>query len=242
MKKISVRFWMVLKQSTAFKVIVVIEALIIVLLAVNCFRARCDFSYSSENFHIESNMVQEVTDSEGRTGFYVSVEENIEETTILSTDTFRLYPGAYKIRIEYSSQINYEEDGSIVNGNGYLYLDNQDYEIYLNFESMFLRNGMDSNEQTFQVTAPSYLDGLQLSVSFYGLGEMTVYSVEIREIVAYRYICLLGVFLLFALLDLICFLLFVDRDYDYKKGAGNPDFDLHWGGSAIYRGLCDHGP
>ncbi len=220
MKKTVVGFLKTLKTHTVMKVILGVEAVITILLIANCLRSRCDYAFTSENLVVADEMVSQVTEEDGRVGYTVSREENIEETTILYTDEIRLYPGAYRIKIDYQAQVNYEDSASIVNGNGYLYLDSLEYEIYLNFESMFLRNGMDSNEQTFQVTSPSYLDGLSLSVSFYGLGELTVYSVEIQEIVAYRYVSLFGALFLFAAFDLICFLLFIDREYQYKKELG----------------------
>ncbi|MCD7863101.1 MAG: hypothetical protein LUG61_06240 [Lachnospiraceae bacterium] len=221
MSDILKRFWNTVKQSTAWKVFVILELIVVLILLLKCFAGRCDYTYVPGNMEVMSDLVQVTADEEGTAAYYVSDAEAISETVILCDDgQIRLIPGAYRITIYYLSQVNTTEVANINNGNGNLYLTSENNSVYLDYQTLYLRNGMDSNSTTFRVSAPGAIDDISLSVTFTGAGELTVYSVAIREIVAYRYVKLLAAILLFGFLDIAGFLLFTDKAFQRKKELG----------------------
>ncbi|MCD8379343.1 MAG: hypothetical protein LUC95_03240 [Lachnospiraceae bacterium] len=208
------------KKSPVFRVFFVLETLLLLLLGMNCVRPGLSYVFSAgEALYASGDYVRYISE-DGEGVYYAYLDENIAETTIAYTDDFSLYPGAYRITIYYEAQVNYEEEAKFSNGNGYLYLNSTQNTAYYQFDEVFLRNGQDCVEQTVQVTSPWTIGGLNLSVTFYGLGSLTVSSIEVTEVNAYRYLIFLGTLLLFGLFDLAYYLLFVDLNFSREKELG----------------------
>ncbi|MCD8325376.1 MAG: hypothetical protein LUC90_01465 [Lachnospiraceae bacterium] len=186
-------------------------------MAASCLRGGAFLSFSPEDLRVESALVTEVTAEEGLTGYQAASEASMEETVILSTDSFSLAPGAYRVRISYQSQVNYQEGASIAAGMSYLNLDSASHQSAFDFSPLLLRDGTNVMEQTVQIHSLRKLEDLELSVSFYGLGEVTVYSIEVEEITANRMVRLLGALLLFVLADGIVTCLFFSDHFKKKK-------------------------
>ncbi|MCD8379341.1 MAG: hypothetical protein LUC95_03230 [Lachnospiraceae bacterium] len=220
MSDIVKRFLAALKQRKMLKAAVILEAVVLILLVLNCFRTRCDYTFVPGSLNMSDNYVQETVTEEGKLAYSVSSEGEVGGDVVLSTGYLKLYPGAYKIRVNYSSQVNYIEESSFACGLSYLNLESDSNSVYYNFPSLLLRDGLDSVEQTIQITSPWTISDVQLTLSFYGYGEVEIYSIEVEEFVAYRYVCLLGVLLLFVFLDLFCFLVFMDKEFSYGKELG----------------------
>ncbi|MCD7863103.1 MAG: hypothetical protein LUG61_06250 [Lachnospiraceae bacterium] len=215
-----VRFLEVWRQSNVVKGVLILEGLLLLVLLANCFRARCDRAYGCGDLYMDSDVVQVAVSEDGTEYYLADLDDNITETTILHTDYFSLWPGAYPAIIDYTSQVNYEEESNYQNGNGYFYLTTVDDSIYTRFDTLFLRNGTTSLEQTIRVTSPWKLSGLQMSVSYYGLGELAVSSLEVREIPAFRYLLFFTAILLFVIFDLVAYVLLLDRNFHYEKEVG----------------------
>lgn len=218
--KMKVRFLEVWRQSNVVKGVLILEGLLLLVLLANCFRARCDRAYGCGDLYMDSDVVQVAVSEDGTEYYLADLDDNITETTILHTDYFSLWPGAYRAIIDYTSQVNYEEESNYQNGNGYFYLTTVDDSIYTRFDTLFLRNGTTSLEQTIRVTSPWKLSGLQMSVSYYGLGELAVSSLEVREIPAFRYLLFFTAILLFVIFDLVAYVLLLDRNFHYEKEVG----------------------
>ncbi len=214
-------FLKIMKSNTVFRVILTVELLVLFWMGVNCLRTRCDYSFSTENLYAaNADYVSIVTGEDGQAGYCLVSEEEVEEESVLYTEKFTLYPGAYRITVSYVSQVNYMEEADIDVGLSYLNLSSGQQGYYCQFESMLLRDGTDCVEQTLQVTSPGKLSSIQLSLDFYGQGEVTVYSIELTEICAYRYLSFLGWFLIFAGFDVLFFLLFTSYRYHYARELG----------------------
>lgn len=214
------KLFSLLKQNIAFRILFLVELAVILLAALNCLRGSVSYVfYPGENLYSDSEYVQYMT-VDDEPVYYAYLEENIAEATVAYTDYFRLYPGSYRVRLHYTAQVNYEEGASFNNGNGYLYLESVENGAFFHFDKVFLRNSLDEVEQTVQITAPWYLNDLSLRVTFYGLGSMTIESIEVTEITAYRYLCLLGSVLLSVLLNVIVYRLFIDRNFRREKELG----------------------
>ncbi len=209
-----------LREHLACRVILGLEAAVVLWMLLQCFRARCNYAFGAEDFSVTSSLVNAVTVEDELTGYCAQSAEGVEETEILSLGTFTLYPGSYRVTVYYDSQVNYLEDASIASGLSFLDVISADHDVYVTFNQFLLRDALESMEQTLQLSSPGRVDDFSVSVTFCGYGEITVYSVEIEEIVIYRYVRLLGTFLLFALIDLLAFLIFVDRYFLYKKEVG----------------------
>ncbi len=142
------------RQLPAFREIFVLEAVVLLLLGANCLRPACSYIFNAGELLYSSSDYVQYTEIDGNGTYSAYLEENVAETTVAYTDHFRLYPGAYKVKINYTSQVNYEEGASFSNGNGYLYLKSDQNDTYYQFNKVFLRNGLDSQEQTVQIYAP----------------------------------------------------------------------------------------
>ncbi len=220
MCNIRTEFWKRIKQNRIFVGIILLQTVVLLIMAVTGLQGGVSLSFSPEELRAESSLVNEVSDGENLTGYQAASAESLEETVILATDSFSLAPGAYRIRIRYKSQVNYQEGASIATGMSYLNLDSEKHQSAFEFSPLLLRDGTDVVEQSVQITSPGELNDLKLSVSFYGLGEVTVYSIEIEEIVINRAVRLLGLFLFFILADGIVYGLFFSDRFEKKKELG----------------------
>ncbi|MCD7805952.1 MAG: hypothetical protein LUH19_01270 [Lachnospiraceae bacterium] len=209
-----------IKGHNAWKAVVLLEGMILCILLANCFRGRCDYTFGTDNLSVSGTYVWKGEDENGESVFCAASEEEVDGEVILSTGKLKFYPGAYNIRINYHSQVNYIEESSMETGLSYLNLESASNSVFFDFERLLLRDGLTSAEQTVQITSPWAVGDLELTVTFYGYGELTVSSIEVEEIVAYRYISFLGIFMLFILGDLFCFLVFSDREFLYGKELG----------------------
>ncbi|MCD7806631.1 MAG: hypothetical protein LUH19_04730, partial [Lachnospiraceae bacterium] len=214
------RFIEVIKHHRIWKTAVILEAVFLFLLFLNCFRSRCDYTFGVGDMNMSGEYVLETTNEDG-TGVYRAENEGaLEGEVILNSGSLKFYPGAYNIRITYQSQANYIEESSFSCGISYLNLDSESNSVYYTLDPLLLRDGLNSVEQTVQITSPWTVSDLQLTVTFYGCGAVEISSVEVTEFVAYRYVCLFGMALLFAFLDLFCFLVFMDREFSNGKELG----------------------
>ncbi|MCD7817845.1 MAG: hypothetical protein LUH07_02180 [Lachnospiraceae bacterium] len=220
MRDILQRFTVAVKASRVWKAVLLLELIAILLLLANCFRGRCDYTFTPGNMNMSGNYVQEAVTEDGILAYTASSEGEVDGEVILSTGYLKFYPGAYRIRVNYSSQVNYLEESSFGCGLSYLNLESDSNSVYYNFPSLLLRDGLNSVEQTVQLTSPWTVSDIQMTITFYGYGEVEIYSVEVEEFVAYRYVCLLGVLLLFLFLDLFCFLVFKDKTFPHGKELG----------------------
>ncbi|MCD8325374.1 MAG: hypothetical protein LUC90_01455 [Lachnospiraceae bacterium] len=207
-------------QLPVFRVVFALEMVILLLLGANCLRPSGHYLFNAGELLYSLGDEVEYVENEESGAYTVYLDENIAETTIAYTDDFRLWPGAYRITVNYSSQVNYEEGAGFSNGNGYLYLNSGQNDTYFRFNKVFLRNGLESAEQTLQVYAPGPVSDLNLSVTFFGLGSLTVSSVEVTEINAYRYLVFLGIMLIFGLMDWAGYQLFANPDFYREKELG----------------------
>ncbi|MCD7738917.1 MAG: hypothetical protein LUH58_07760 [Lachnospiraceae bacterium] len=214
------RFIAELKHNKILKGMVILELLILILLLGNCFRSRCDYTFGVGDMNMSGEYVQESTDENGTAVYVAESEGEADGAAILSTGYLKFYPGAYRIRVNYQSQVNYMEESSFSCGLSYLNLESESNSVYYTFDSLLLRDGLESVEQTVQITSPWTISDLELTVTFYGYGEVEIYSIEVEEFVAYRFVCLFGILLLFAFIDLFCFLVFIDREFQYGKELG----------------------
>ncbi|MCD7864097.1 MAG: hypothetical protein LUG61_11490 [Lachnospiraceae bacterium] len=208
-----------LQQSMAFRILLIVEAVALIAVGVYCFRGGKSHTFSGDTLNVISDRVERLSDEDGEY-YYINLEENIAETAILQTDTFKLSAGAYDIRIHYTTQVNYEECSSYSNGNGYLYFESEDGELNFDFTRFFLRNSSDSQHEYFRVTDLSGSGEIRICVSYYGLGELSVYSVEVRDLSAYRYILFLAFLLLLTCLNLFVYFLFFKENFAHRKEVG----------------------
>ncbi len=238
MKRLTKGCFDILRKNPLFGGIVTVQAVILLMLGIRCLRERCDLLFTQENLSVVSENVESTMAGDGEIGYRVVGEEyvadetkedvdseeadaaNEEKTedsgeTILSTGYFTLYPGAYRVTVHYDSRVGGENDyntevvTAAVQAEG--------YSVYYHFEDLLLRDGMDAVNQTLQLTPPGKMENMKLNVDFYGMGELTVYSVEVREIMAYRFLNLLLWLLVFIIFDVIFYRLFVNKNVRGRK-------------------------
>ncbi len=190
------------------------------VLLANCLRPGCNYDFGTENLTATGEYVWESVDEGGNSVFMAACDGEADGEVILSTGYLKFYPGAYNIRVTYSSQVNYTEESSLENGLSYLNLESEDNSVYFNFERLLLRDGLTSVEQTVQIKSPWTISDMELTVTFYGYGELVISSIEVEEFSAYRYVCFLAFFLFFILTDFFCFLVFSDQEFQYGKELG----------------------
>ncbi|MCD8325375.1 MAG: hypothetical protein LUC90_01460 [Lachnospiraceae bacterium] len=220
MKSRSEKLNFIWKQNPALRVLLMIELAVIVFLLAQCFRSRCDYSFGPENFAVSGELVTEVVEEGELVGYRAQSDGEVSETQVLSVNDFTLYPGSYRVTVNYHSQVNYLEGSSIASGVSYFAITSESHDFDLTFNQFLLRDALESMDQTLQLSSMGRVDDFAISVTFCGCGEVTIYSVEIEEIVVYRYVRLLGALLLFAVFDLIVYLVFMDQKYAYKKELG----------------------
>ncbi len=216
------KFTAAVKAGRAWKAVLFVELLAVLLLLANCFRSRCDYIMDADDLYIQADYVEKITDENGTSSLTAVVEDSTGDDgeVILSSQNLTLYPGSYRVSVSYHSQVNYVETSGLENGLSYLNLESEHNSAYYDFPRLLLRDTLSSVEQTVQIRSPWVMTDYELNVSYYGYGELTVYAIEVEEIVAYRYVSLIGILLLFILLDTICFLVFCDQDFHYGKEVG----------------------
>ncbi|MCD8379345.1 MAG: hypothetical protein LUC95_03250 [Lachnospiraceae bacterium] len=204
-------------MNKGLRVIVALQAVVLLVLFIWCFRSGTHYVFTEDDFLVKSGLVSLVSDEEGVSGYGAVSDEALQETVLFTSESFSLAPGAYRVSIAYHSQVNYLEGASISSGLSYLNLVSEGDESAFDFEPLLLRDGTDAVEQTVQIHALRDIEDLYFTVSFYGLGEVTVYAIEVEEVTTYRVVCLLGAMLLFATIDGIGYLLLWSDQSERKK-------------------------
>lgn len=191
-----------IRKNKAFRVVCVIELLIIVWITAQCLRGARNLSFETADL-IPADDAVVLAGSDDNSCYEITGEEETDGLTILTTDTFKLYPGAYNITIHYASDSVADTEAGFAGRTGSLQLVSEHHGVYFNFNSLSLRDVYTEESQIVQIKSPAALDDLCLTVTFEGGGTLDIYSVEITEICAWKYLMLLICVILFLLADLM---------------------------------------
>ncbi|MCD8377048.1 MAG: hypothetical protein LUD69_08900 [Oscillospiraceae bacterium] len=190
-----------MKRHPVFGAICVVEVLILAWIVSQCLRPAYNLAFTASDFTVLDSDVQLVqTDDESY--YEITNEDAVDSIKILSVDDFKLYPGAYNVTISYASDTADDPEDSLANSTGSLTLNSAKHGTsYCAFNQLSLRDALTEESQTVQINSPVALEDMSLSILYNGAGTLSIYSIELSEIVVYKYVLLAIMALLFLLLD-----------------------------------------
>lgn len=189
------------------------------LVVRQCLREPYDVFFAAADLqsYTASEYNMELID-EGEEYYRIENEETIDEVKTLSTEVFALRPGAYTVTVKYDSDTSADSLDSYANSTGTLSLSSIHHGMSVTFNDLKLRDAYTEESQSVQVNSLRTLMDLNMSVSFSGGGTLKIYSIQITEIVVYKYLLLAIMFVIFLLLDFIV-LKFMNGAFGLSEGV-----------------------
>lgn len=210
----------IFKKNKTFRMLCLIELLILTWIFFQCLRGPCNISFDTSNLNATEDLglFVELVDNETEDYYTMRSEDVIDEVTVLSTNTFKLLPGSYNVTVRYNSETKGDEEDSYANSTGTLEFSSYNHGVYFSFNSLVLRDSYTEESQTVQINSPVALDDLKIYITYNGGGKLDIYSVMITEIVSYKYVLLALLLAVFLILDIIV-IKFIDGVYGMAEGC-----------------------
>ncbi len=210
------------KLSKAFRVIIVVEILMVLLQLFFCFYEKYETDFQKNQIISDNAQLTILNDSNGGISWQnVNADKLSYDTKIFHTENLKLNPGAYKVKIEYTSSVFDSTRKNFDKKVGTLKITSKNHTTSINCAEMYLTEGREFMETKFQVTSPIAVE--DISLELYQAGEtqkLTVNKISVEEIVVFRFAKLLITVIIIALLNLIFYYLIENKEFKYKRELG----------------------
>lgn len=207
------------KQHPVFRFVCIIELIILAWVASQCLRPAYSLLFTTACLipsEVQNAAIRLVKETDA-SYYEITSQETLSET-VLSTDRFLLYPGAYSIKITYLSDAADDPENSVTNSMGSLSLNSSHHSSCFNFNSLALRDSYTEESQTVQINSPIAIDDLNMSIAYTGVGTLAVRNIEVSEIISYKYMFMAIITSVFLLLNFIM-LKFIRGEFRITHGV-----------------------
>lgn len=192
------------------------EMILIIIIVCCSFGRAVTYTLDHTNLIVEDSSV--VTGEDG--SFFVT-GRNDEETFgrwIITSEPLKLPWGMYELTANYDSML-YTLDNNGGNGDdqtGTIQLVSTDNKKDFVFKDLNLFDGKSSMSDRLWIRAFTGVDDLEVKVNFYGVGDLHLTSITIRELPVWRFTCILAWLLLFGAVDGMYLYFFTENGYRDK--------------------------
>ena len=208
-----------IEERRGYSIFILVQILILFCLIIGLFGKAVTIELDAGNLEIRDEKVI-VNDDHS---FYISGwnDEDSYGRWIAGTGLFDLRQGMYEVSVDYESLLyNTEVGGNCEDKTGTLQIfRTKKTEDKLCYNELQFQDGHTHQRTRLWIRNIGGEQGLQLMVNFYGVGELRVDKILIRELTAWRLMKLLGWLVLFLLVDAVYIYFFVSRKASNKTAA-----------------------
>ena len=208
-----------IEERRGYSIFILVQILILFCLIIGLFGKAVTIELDAGNLEIRDEKVI-VNDDHS---FYISGwnDEESYGRWVAGTGLFDLKQGMYEVRVDYESLLyNTEVGGNCEDKTGTLQiLRTKKTEDKLCYNELKFQDGHTRQRTRLWIRNIGGEQDLQLMVNFYGVGELRVDKILIRELTAWRLMRLLGWLVLFLLVDAVYIYFFVSRKASNKTAA-----------------------
>ncbi len=206
-----------IEERRGYSYFILFQILVLIFLMAGLFGKSVTMELDAQNLTIRDEKVV-VNDDHS---FYISGWEDVDSygRWVAGTELFDLKEGMYEVSVDYESLLyNTEVGGNCEDKTGTLQiLRTRKTEDKLCYNELHFQDGHTRQRTRLWIRNIGGEHGLQLMVNFYGVGELRVDKILIRELTAWRFMKLLAWFVLFLLIDSVYIYFFVS-----SKAANKP--------------------
>lgn len=208
-----------LKQQKGFCVFWLFQLLILFWAFLGLFGKAVSMELDAGNLEITDEKVIVNTDK----SLYVTGRNDAETygRWIAGTSPFDLREGMYEVSVDYWSLLyDTEVGGNCEDVTGSLQiLRSKATEDKLCYNELYFKDGWTSQKTRMWTRNIGGENGLQVKVNFYGVGELRIDRIAIKELPIWRFMKFLAWFLGFAIVDVLYFYFFASPGAKNKQAA-----------------------
>lgn len=208
-----------IEERRGYSIFILVQILILFCLIIGLFGKAVTIELDAGNLEIRDEKVI-VNDDHS---FYISGwnDEDSYGRWIAGTGLFDLRQGMYEVSVDYESLLyNTEVGGNCEDKTGTLQIfRTKKTEDKLCYNELQFQDGHTHQRTRLWIRNIGGEQGLQLMVNFYGVGELRVDKILIRELTAWRLMKLLGWLVLFLLVDVVYLFFWVSRKASNKTAV-----------------------
>lgn len=208
-----------IEERRGYSVFILVQMLILFFLITDLFGKAVTMELDAENLDIRDEKVIVNEDH----SFYIAGwnDEDSYGRWVAGTGLFDLKQGMYEVSVDYESLLyNTEIGGNCEDKTGTLQiLRTKKTEDRLCYNELHFQDGHTRQRTRLWIRNIGGEHDLQLMVNFYGVGELRVDKILIRELTTWRLMKLLGWLVLFLLVDTVYIYFFVSRRASNKTAA-----------------------
>ena len=168
------------------KKIWIAEAVIIVLLIVASIGKKNTVIFNESNTEVYGEAVKYSTSDHTYSVNAADISSNIDLSqgyAMVGNKCMPIHPGAYTIRIQYTSQTNYEVTvGNSANAAGWVQVRSYENPSNVRYNTIQLVDGYTEQTDRMWITSLSTVEDLDFKVFFAGTGTLQVQSIVIEEL------------------------------------------------------------
>lgn len=205
------------KQYRGFSIVLVLEMIFLMILVIASLKKPVTYELDCDNLMIrEPSVVQEEDGS-----LFITGRNDAEPFSRFIFESSPLYMphGVYELEVNYHSMFHDIDQGG---GNceertGIIQLTSEKHVSGYQYNEISLTDGRNTTSDRIWVRSVTGIDDLQVKVCFLGMGDLRVTGIEVRELPAWRWVCIVGWLLAFAAVDLLYTYFFTKNSYKDKQ-------------------------
>lgn len=228
------------KKYKGFTVFLIIEAAFLIFMFVTCFGKANNIQLSADKLIItdDKTVLEEyepkdsmmldantlvVYDNKANTdinrSLYVS-GRNDEQTYgrwIAGSEKLTVPAGMYEMEVKYYSLVYDNEVGGNSDDNtGAIQLISANNQQKIYYNQIPLRDGITVNSTRVWVRSLKSINDIEIKVNFFGVGELKLNSIELKELTGYRFLKVIAWLILFLIIDIGYIYFFTDNGFEHK--------------------------
>jgi hypothetical protein len=243
---------------------IIIETLFILFIALSSLGKTTNIELKADDFEIydskaeigeyepvESHVLDENTlliydnkeTQDIEKSIYIS-ETNEDEAFgrwIIGSDYLTLRPGMYELEVKYYSLWYNEYGGRSDEASGAVQIISESSSSDILYNELELSDNLTVNRQRLWVRSLKSIDDVQIKVSYYGLGELRIDSIAVKELPLWRLLKLILWIVAFGIIDLLYVLLFADSKVRNKEAIALITFATFYSCLPIYSNFIFEG-
>lgn len=224
-----------------YSLLVFCEIIIIFAVLLGVFGKSCDYHLNADNLvirddkviiddytNVEATYLNENTFAlydnkshleEDAKSLYIT-GRNDEETYgrwIAGSEPLSLRPGTYEIEVRYLGLVNNNDIAANSDDiSGCIQINSESDDYLIRYKDIPLANGRTINNGRLWIRSLKEINDIQFMISFYGVGDLRIDSIVIKEYVAWRYLKLFIWIIAFIVLDVIVYNVLINEKITTK--------------------------
>lgn len=200
-------------QNKRFTIVLAVEMLFVFIMLLVAFRKPAAYTLDNTNISIVKDEVFLENDGSYHVTGAQMGEQSSEE--VLRSAPFALPHGMYEVVVSYESVFG--KESTCEDYTGSVQITSQKHRAGFQCNEIWLQDIKTSMTDRLWVRSFNGVKDLEVHVLFGGVGELRLSTIEIRELSLWRFVCLFGWILLFAVADVGYQYFFTRNNYANKQ-------------------------